>query len=282
MAYINNYREPIELAQGATAAQLSLPDGAYRLTLTNSAGTAWEIVDAVVASGSATLTRAVEGTADQSWQAGSVIYCAVTAEQLNAMANPGESGGGVIVSEGPPTETPPAVGAIHVSTLATLERACVAVGTRGPEDWLPLSVLPPLDGYGATSAESSYSIERSAKEISVFTPFQQTGAFSAVLTLPAWAASPLGFSILIEPQPSTSVVTKLELSALVPPGSALAGEAQDFGSGATLELIGTTLSITTTERVVVSRLILEPGEGELWFSLDIRPAADLPAYVPLG
>ncbi|AFM32639.1 MULTISPECIES: hypothetical protein [Stutzerimonas stutzeri subgroup] len=280
MAYINNYREPIELAQGATTASLSLPDGEYRLTLTNSASAAWEIVDAVVASGSATLTRAVEGTSDQSWPTGSTIYCAVTAGQLNAMANPGESG--VIVSNGPPTETPPAVGAIHVSTLATLERACVAVGTRGPEDWLPLSVLPPLNGYEATSAESSYSIERSAKEISVYSPYQQTGAFSVVLTMPAWEASPLGFSLLIEPQPSASVVTKLDLSALLPPGRALVGEAQDFGSGATLDLVGTVLSITTSERVIVSRLILEYGETEVWFSLEIRPAAALPAFIPLG
>lgn len=85
MAYINNYREPVELAQGATTAALSLPDGEYRLTLTNKAGTAWEIVDAVVVSGTATLTRAVESTADQSWPSGSFIYCAVTAGQLNAL-----------------------------------------------------------------------------------------------------------------------------------------------------------------------------------------------------
>lgn len=282
MAYINNYREPIELAQGATTAALSLPDGEYRLTLTNAEGNAWEIVDAVVASGSATLTRAVEGTSAQDWPTGSTIYCAVTAGQLNALSETGGSGAGVIVSDGPPTETPPAVGAIHVSTLETLERACVAVGIRGPEDWLPLSVLPPLNGYEATSAESSYSIERGAKEISVYSPYQQAGTFRVVLTVPAWEASPLGFSLLIEPQPSASVVTKLDLSALLPPGSTLAGEAQDFGSGATFDLIGTVLSISTTERVIVSRLILEHGETDVWFSLEIRPAPALPSFITLG
>jgi len=85
MAYINNYREPIELAQGTTTAALSLPDGDYRLTLTNADGNAWEIVDATVTNGAATLVRGLEGTAVQEWPGGSVIYCAVTAGQLNAL-----------------------------------------------------------------------------------------------------------------------------------------------------------------------------------------------------
>jgi hypothetical protein len=85
MAYINNYLEPIELAQGATSAALNLPDGEYRLTLSDAARANWEIVDAVVTTGSATLTRAREGTTDQAWPAGSVIYCAVTAEKLNEL-----------------------------------------------------------------------------------------------------------------------------------------------------------------------------------------------------
>lgn len=83
MRYVNNYREAIELAAGATNAALSLPDGEYRLTLTSAEGDRWEIVDAVVTAGAATLTRAQEGTADQDWPAGSSIYCAVTAGQLN-------------------------------------------------------------------------------------------------------------------------------------------------------------------------------------------------------
>ncbi len=85
MAYINNYLEPIELAQGATSAALNLPDGSYRLTLSDAARSRWEIVDAVVTAGSAELVRAREGTTDQAWPGGSVIYCAVTAGQLNAL-----------------------------------------------------------------------------------------------------------------------------------------------------------------------------------------------------
>lgn len=85
MAFINNYLEPIELAQGATSAALSLPNGDYRLTLSDAARSSWEIVDAVVANGTAALTRAREGTADQDWPGGSVIFCAVTAGQLNSL-----------------------------------------------------------------------------------------------------------------------------------------------------------------------------------------------------
>lgn len=280
MAYINNYREPIELAQGATAATLSLPDGEYRLTLTNAEGNAWEIVDAVVASGSATLTRAVEGTSDQNWPTGSTIYCAVTAGQLNALAETG--GSGAVVSDGPPTDAPPGAGAFHVSTMPGYERACVAISDRGPEDWLPLSVLPPLTGYEANSFATTYSIDRSAKEVNVFTPADQTGEFTATLTLPAWEASPLGFSVTIEPEPSASAVTRLDFSAMVQPGVMLQGEVRDFSSGATLGLDGHTLSVTSNTRVVLSRLSIFFEEGLLWFTADIGPAPVSPASIFLG
>jgi len=79
--YVNNWLREITLAQGATSCPLDLPDGEYRLTLADTAGTEWEIVDATVANGVATLVRAREGTADQLWSLGSVIYNAITAEQ---------------------------------------------------------------------------------------------------------------------------------------------------------------------------------------------------------
>lgn len=83
MNYVNNWLREVTLEQGATSCPLDLPDGNYRLTLADAAAgaTRWEIVDAVVAAGSAALTRAREGTADQSWSLGSVIYNALTAEQ---------------------------------------------------------------------------------------------------------------------------------------------------------------------------------------------------------
>ena len=105
MAYVNNYREPIELAQGTTTAVLTLPDGDYRLTLTNADGNAWEIVDAIVTNGAATLVRGLEGTAPQDWPGGSVIYCAVTAGQLNdLLARLNALDGGGVLPDGALTD----------------------------------------------------------------------------------------------------------------------------------------------------------------------------------
>ncbi|GMQ53516.1 hypothetical protein [Halopseudomonas aestusnigri] len=87
LKFVDNYLQPLTLAEGATAASLMLPDGEYVLTLADSqsAATRWEIVRAVVTSGTAVLTRGQQGTTDQAWPAGSVIYCALTADTLNGM-----------------------------------------------------------------------------------------------------------------------------------------------------------------------------------------------------
>lgn len=85
--FINNWRADIELAEGVTTLVVDLPDGTYLLTIANSAASAsrWEIVQAVVVEGVATLTRAREGTIDQDWPAGSVVYLDVTAGFLNGL-----------------------------------------------------------------------------------------------------------------------------------------------------------------------------------------------------
>ncbi|OLU22937.1 hypothetical protein BVH03_22060 [Pseudomonas sp. PA15(2017)] len=84
MNYVNNWSRPVTLPLGATSLALDLPDGAYRLTLTDSVAepTRWEIIGAVVANGTATLQRGREGTLEQNWPAGSVIYNALTAGVL--------------------------------------------------------------------------------------------------------------------------------------------------------------------------------------------------------
>lgn len=92
MNYVNNWSRPVILPLGATELALDLPDGPYRLTLADSAAepTRWEIIDAVVSSGTATLQRSREGTLEQNWPTGSVIYNALTAgvvtDLLQAMA----------------------------------------------------------------------------------------------------------------------------------------------------------------------------------------------------
>lgn len=87
MNFINNWQRPITLAQAATETAIDLPDGSYRLTLTDSASapTRWEIVDASVSNGSAVLVRGLEGTSGQLWPMGSVIYCDITAGVLEEM-----------------------------------------------------------------------------------------------------------------------------------------------------------------------------------------------------
>lgn len=84
MDFVNNWSRPVTLAAGVTSLALDLPDGTYRLSITDSLSnpTAWEIVGAVVVGGAATLTRGMEGTAEQSWPSGSAIYCSVTAGVL--------------------------------------------------------------------------------------------------------------------------------------------------------------------------------------------------------
>lgn len=87
MKFVNNWTVDIVLAQGATQCELDLPDGDYRLTLSDSLSlpTRWEIVVAEVAAGTATLVRAQEGTADQPWAEGSIMYCSVTAGVLSGL-----------------------------------------------------------------------------------------------------------------------------------------------------------------------------------------------------
>lgn len=86
MTFVNNWLRQLALAEGALSADLDLPDGTYLLTVSDAPGAAatrWEYLQAVVASGSATLTRGQEGTADQEWPDGSWIYCSVTAGVIN-------------------------------------------------------------------------------------------------------------------------------------------------------------------------------------------------------
>lgn len=108
MNYINNWITTLTAPLSDTdtvlpidpvsASRLDLA-GAYRLTLVNSLNpleqTQIEIVD--VSAGLA-LSRAKEGTVAQSWPAGTVVYCAITAGQLTDLQSrivALENGGGV-------------------------------------------------------------------------------------------------------------------------------------------------------------------------------------------
>ncbi len=87
MNFINNWMQPVTLPAGVTALALDLADGRYRLTLADSATapTRWEIVEAVLDGDEAVLTRGREGTLDQDWPVGSVIYAGITAGMLDQL-----------------------------------------------------------------------------------------------------------------------------------------------------------------------------------------------------
>lgn len=79
MNYVNNWSRPIELAAGAMTCPLDLPDGKYRLCISDTAGGLLEVVDATVIDGTADLVRGQEGTSASAWPAGSQIFCSITA-----------------------------------------------------------------------------------------------------------------------------------------------------------------------------------------------------------
>lgn len=131
MKFINNWSRPIVLELGETSCALDLPDGEWRLTLSDAASTRWEIIDADVVGGSATLIRAREGTADQDWPEGSVIYNALTAEVIEGLSSSGQS---ALTGEGPPMGAPPSVGAQYIDTLTGIPFA--SVGAASASDWV--------------------------------------------------------------------------------------------------------------------------------------------------
>lgn len=136
MNFVNNWSQAVTLAPGATSLALDIPDGTYRLTLADAAAgaTRWEIVDAVVSAGAATLTRALEGTADQDWPAGSVIYCALTAGLMaDLFASQGSSRSPVQTVAAAYTLTSADDGAYIVATADDLE---FTLSTQAVGGWI--------------------------------------------------------------------------------------------------------------------------------------------------
>lgn len=104
MRFVNNWLSQISAALGVNDTTLSLPqaaadrlsDGEYLLTLVDSTipaeQSAWEIVKATAAGGSITLERGQEGSRQQAWPLGTVIFCGVTAGTLAQIGTGGGSG----------------------------------------------------------------------------------------------------------------------------------------------------------------------------------------------
>lgn len=90
--YLNSWQRELALSVDATTASLDLPDGRYRLTMRDTDGAAFEVLEATVVAGAAELMRGQEGTDQQEWPAGSVIDLGLTAGQIELLS--GLSGSG--------------------------------------------------------------------------------------------------------------------------------------------------------------------------------------------
>lgn len=277
MNYVNNWLRAIDLEQGATSCPLDLPDGEYRLTLADatSGATRWEIVDAVVAAGSATLTRAREGTADQDWPTGSVIYCGLTAATLAALSSGGSA---VTVSADQPTQTPGAAGLSWLVTTHPFQRLFVSVGTAGPEDWMPLAECPPIIEYQASTFSTTVALDRSDKEVGVGSPYQEAGQFGITLTIPAWSSNPAGFVLKVEPQPSATISLSLDFAALLQPGDVFGATLVDYTGLGQGTINGSVMTMEVASRVRLSDLQIERWDDEgtpnVYVQIEMRNARD--------
>ena len=163
--FANNWRQDITLGQGATAATLGLPDGSYRLTLTDSAQTRNEIIDAVVQAGAAVLTRGLEGTADQAWPEGSAIYCSLTAGTVQSLM--------ARIAALEAALAPPPAGQRVVFDAAELDRTIAGHGTEqgarfGPDDGAAVDVA--LDLFGLPASLLVYQALSYTPEGEMFEP----------------------------------------------------------------------------------------------------------------
>jgi len=285
MNYVNNWLRAIDLEQGATSCPLDLPDGEYRLTLADAAAgaTRWEIVDAVVAAGSATLTRAREGTADQDWPTGSVIYCGLTAATLAALSSGGSS---ITVSADQPAQTPGAAGLSWLVTTHPFQRLFVSVGTTGPEDWMPLAECPPLNEYQASTFSTTVALDRSDKEVGIGSPYQEAGQFGITLTIPAWSSNPAGFVLKVEPQPAATIALALDFAALINPGEVFTAALVDYTGSGQGSADGSVVTLEIAERVRLSDLLIERWDDEgtphVHVQIEMRNARDpVPDFIAL-
>ncbi|YCH23166.1 hypothetical protein M1D96_06580 [Pseudomonas sp. D1-3] len=271
MKFVNNWMRSVTLAAGVTTLDLDLADGEYRLTLSDDAATRWEVITATVVGGSATLQRGQEGTTDQDWPEGSVIYSAVTAGWLTGidtrvtdLEQAGGGGGGPVVSADRPQETPAYTGQVHVWEGVA---SYVALASNNPEDW---ALFAGFDwGYGYSLNPGSpgvvYQLPRPARRIQVTA---DSGAlpegFPVTLVVPAWEGTPHGWSLDLE---ATDIGLSLDFSAL---GSMLQCSILDFGTGTTATVAGTVLSLRNSQPISISiREAASYPEGA-YCSLELR------------
>ncbi len=270
MKFVNNWQRPITLAAGAATAALDLPDGTYRLTLSDAGRSRIEIIDAVVAAGVGALSRGLEGTADQEWPAGSVIYSALTAGQVAILA---AAGNDTLSGDEMPTQPPARVGQLYVAPWATF----VGVGTAHPEQWRSIWGDAGERHYiQATPVGVWDPIIRPVRHVLVtIQPPGVSGLHRATMVAPAWPIQPDGFQIDILGRADSPIALTIDLSApLGEDGEVYMGVA-DYGTGAAFSRSGALLECVAS---VPLKLRLEtlylagPGsESEVFFKAERLP-----------
>lgn len=226
MQHINNWQRPITLAAGAATAALDLPDGTYRLTLSDAGRSRIEIIDAVVAAGVGALSRGLEGTADQEWPAGSVVYSALTAGQVAILA---AAGNDTLSGDEMPTQPPARVGQLYVARWATF----VGVGTAHPEQWRSIwGAVGPALYVEALPGGVSQSLPRTVRSVRVLSPDAATGLHRATVVVPAWPVRPEGFEVEILATASCPITLSIDLTALLGGLSEAYVSVENYGTSA--------------------------------------------------
>lgn len=265
MQFVNNWSRPIQLGASDDSASLELPDGVYRLTITDQDQTAHEIVGAVVDGGYAELERGLEGTTPQNWPSGSVIYCSLTAETV----------GGLVALEGddPPTVAPLRPGQAYYDR--TYGATWISVGAGLVEHWQLLS-LDSLSGFQSVSASPSGDmlvVEPTTRRVEVMATVDDEPS-SATVQLPEWAATPAGFAIEALPAGGQELTLHIDLSALFPTDAAeVYGDDRESGVAMSRDGLELTFESISAFRIRVVYLFQADAEsaGDIQLSVERLP-----------
>lgn len=277
MKFVNNWFQVVTLAAGVNTLALDLEDGEYRLTLADDdvAATRWEVVAATVDSGTATLERGQEGTAEQDWPAGSVIYLAVTAGWMNSVESR-LAGVAVTVSENLPGEAdvPAAVGATWV---VPGQLVLVAMGAEHGSDWAITNGNSPRHGFSYQVAIPglSYAAPYEARRFTIELTGPYTGIYPAALVLP-WVGAPYGLEFTINPSGAEGIALSLDCAAM---GDFAFAQIENYGvEGAALAVDGSTITITVNEMCRLTMVTQWREYPEFGFDFRLEPVT-APTYL---
>jgi hypothetical protein len=252
---------------------------------------AWEIVRVTGgADGVLTVERGQEGASAAAWSVGAEISARLTAGALEALrASGGEApeGGAALTGESAPTEAPPAIGALYITTEG--EMAFIAAGADHPEQWVQFIGGAPGWGYYAAPYAVTYALERAARRVSVYLPDGADMPVSATLNLPAWPVLPRGFSVELLGSAAAPITVNLDLAAALPVDAPLVWVGgQDFESGASIARAGSIVTVVSDHPVrleLTSIYSYDAGDGVMASEVELslrRLPYSLVSYIDLG